>query len=432
MIKIPEALQKKYSVLLTNSAVPPDHYKHFRKWLRYYLDFCQKYQHPYADENSLLLFLKKLKQKNQPDDQRAQAQKAVQLYYSGLDQAKGPQADVAQSNVAEAGRSFDTEQPANPWTDAIESLKNEISVRHYSKKTWKAYSLWAQKLRYFVKEKPPEALSTDDVKEFLTFLAVKKKVSASSQNQAFNALLFFFRHVLKKEFGKIEGVVRAKRKPYIPVVLSRQEIDRVIDKMKDPYDLVVKLLYGCGLRLSECMKLRIHCFNFDHQVLTVHDGKGKKDRTVPLPRVIMDDLKRQVDRVIDLHEQDLKKGYAGVFMPDRLENKYANAPRELVWQWFFPAKELTFVPDTGEYRRYHLHETHVQKAIKRAVKTSKILKRASAHTFRHSFASHLLAANQDIRTIQELLGHSSVRTTMIYTHTIASKTVKEARSPLDL
>jgi integron integrase len=432
MIKIPEGLQKKYSLLMANSAVPPDHYKYFRKWLRYYLDFCQKYQHPYADENSLLLFLKKLKQKNQPDDQRAQAQKAVQLYYSGLDQAKGPQADVAQSNVAEAGRSFDTEQPANPWTDAIESLKNEISVRHYSKKTWKAYSLWAQKLRYFVKEKPPEALSTDDVKEFLTFLAVKKKVSASSQNQAFNALLFFFRHVLKKEFGKIEGVVRAKRKPYIPVVLSRQEIDRVIDKMKDPYDLVVKLLYGCGLRLSECMKLRIHCFNFDHQVLTVHDGKGKKDRTVPLPRVIMDDLQRQIERVIELHEQDLKQGFAGVFMPDRLESKYPYAPKELVWQWFFPAKELTHVPDTGEYRRYHLHETHVQKAIKRAVKTSKILKRASAHTFRHSFASHLLAANQDIRTIQELLGHSSVRTTMIYTHTIASTTVKEARSPLDL
>ncbi len=191
MIKIPEALQKKYSLLLTNSDVPPDLYKNCRKWLRYYLDFCQKYQHPYADENSLLLFLDKLKQKNQPADQRHQAQNAVRLYYNGLDQANGPQADVAQRNVAEAGRSFDTEQPANPWSGAMESLKNEISVRHYSKKTWKAYSLWAQKLRYYVKEKPPDTLSTDDVKEFLTFLAVKKKVSASSQNQAFNALLFF-------------------------------------------------------------------------------------------------------------------------------------------------------------------------------------------------------------------------------------------------
>lgn len=432
MIKIPEALQKKYSLLLTNSDVPPDLYKNYRKWLRYYLDFCQKYQHPYGDKKSSLLFLDELKQKNQPADQRHQARGAVRLYYKGLGQANKQQTGVTPDKIEEAGPSFETNQPTNEWAGAMDSLKNEISVRHYSKKTWKAYSLWAQKLRYFVKVKPPEKLTPEDVKAFLTFLAVKKKVSASSQNQAFNALLFFFRHVLKKEFGKMEGVVRAKRKPYIPVVLSRQEIDLVIEKMKEPYDLVVKLLYGCGLRLSECMKLRIHNFNFDHQVLTVHDGKGKKDRTVPMPRVILDDLGRQIDRVIKLHEQDLKQGYAGVFMPDRLETKYPNAPKELIWQWFFPAKELTFVPDTGEYRRYHLHETHVQKAIKRAVKTSKILKRASAHTFRHSFASHLLAANQDIRSIQELLGHSSVRTTMIYTHTIASTTVKEARSPLDI
>jgi hypothetical protein len=191
MIKIPEALQKKYSVLLTNSDVPPDSYKNFRKWLRYYLDFCQKYQHPYADDTSLELFLEKLKQKNQPADQRAQAQKAVRLYYSGLGQENDPQTGIVQNGVAEACRSFDIEQPTSLWTGAMDSLRNEISVRHYSKKTWKAYSLWAQKLRYYVKEKPPETLSIEDVKEFLTFLAVNKKVSASSQNQAFNALLFF-------------------------------------------------------------------------------------------------------------------------------------------------------------------------------------------------------------------------------------------------
>jgi len=243
--------------------------------------------------------------------------------------------------------------------------------------------------------------------------------------------LFFFRHVLKKEFGKIEGVVRAKRKPYIPVVLSREEIDRILQNLQYPFDLVVKLLYGCGLRLSECLKLRIHNFNFDHHVLTIHDGKGKKDRTVPLPESIRDDLKDQVSRVIALHGTDLKDDYSGVFMPDRIEKKYQNAPRELIWQWFFPARELTFVSETSEYRRYHLHETHVQKAIKRAVRKSKILKRASAHTFRHSFASHLLQANYDIRTIQELLGHSDVRTTMIYTHTVKSRTVKEKKSPLD-
>jgi integron integrase len=288
-----------------------------------------------------------------------------------------------------------------------------------------------QKFQTFTRSKPPEQLSTHDVKEFLTFLAVQRKVSASTQNQAFNALLFFYRHVLRKEFGQIDGVVRAKRKPYIPVVLSREEIDLVIRKLNSPYDLVVKLLYGCGLRLFECLQLRVQCFNFEAGVLTVHDGKGQKDRTVPLPRSILPELRRRLEVLKNLHQKDLEYHYAGVFLIHALEKKYRNAAREFSWQWFFPAKNLTFLPEKGEYRRYHLHETHVQKAIKAAVGKAQISKRATSHTFRHSFASHLLQSNYDIRTIQELLGHSSVKTTMIYTHTIQSTTKKEARSPLD-
>ncbi len=432
MIKIPEALQKKYNLLLMNSDIAPDQYSHCKKWLRYYLDFCQKYTHSYADPNSLLLFIEKLEGKNQTSFQQSQAKKAVELYYSGIERSEvSKESQVSYHGVCEGKNVFDSEVKAAPWDIAVDCVKNEIKLRHYSPKTLKAYTLWAEKLRYFTKDKLPESLTPEDVKAFLTFLAVKKKVSASSQNQAFNALLFFFRHVLKKEFGKIDGVVRAKKKPYIPVVLSRQEIDLILENLKYPYDLVVKLLYGCGLRLSECMKLRIHNFNFDHHVLTIHDGKGKKDRTVPLPESIRDDLQHQINRVICLHETDIKDDYSGVFVPDRLEKKYKNAPKELTWQWFFPAKELTFVSDVNEYRRYHLHETHVQKAIKAAVRKSKILKRASAHTLRHSFASHLLQANYDIRTIQELLGHSDVRTTMIYTHTVQSRTIKESKSPLD-
>jgi len=200
---------------------------------------------------------------------------------------------------------------------------------------------------------------------------------------------------------------------------------------KYPYELVVKLLYGCGLRLSECVNLRVQDINFDAGIVTVHEGKGKKDRTVPLPQTILPELKKHLNFVIDLHQKDLKSGYHGAFLPGSLEKKYKNAPKELVWQWFFPAKTLTHIPETGEYRRYHLHHTHVQKAVKGAVGRAKIAKRASCHTFRHSFASHLLQANYDIRTIQELLGHSDVRTTMIYTHTIKSRTIKEAKSPLD-
>lgn len=275
-------------------------------------------------------------------------------------------------------------------------------------------------------------ISIEDVKEYLTFLVVKRKVSASTQNQAFNALLFLFRHVLGKEFGKVDGVVRAKRKPYIPVVLSRKEVDAILMDLSPPYDLLVKLLYGCGLRLFECLNLRVHCFNFDAGVLTVHDGKGKKDRTVPLPQTIAPDLRTHLESVKDLHQRDLDRDYGGAFLPNALEKKYKNAPKEIVWQWFSPAIQLTYVEKTGEYRRYHLHETHVQKAIRQAVRTTGIAKRVSAHTFRHTFASHLLQANFDIRTIQELLGHSDVRTTMIYNHTVKSITLKEAKSPLDL
>lgn len=270
-----------------------------------------------------------------------------------------------------------------------------------------------------------------DVKAFLTFLAVKRKVSATTQNQAFNSLLFFYRHVLRKEFGKVDGVVRAKRKPYIPVVLSREEIDAVLAHMESPYDLVVKLLYGCGLRLFECLGLRVQCMNFDAGILTVHDGKGQKDRTVPLPQTILPDLRKNLEFLKALHQWDLERGYAGVFLVNALEQKYRNAAKEFIWQWFFPAKHLTLETKTGEYRRYHLHETNVQKAIKQAVSAAQICKRASAHTFRHSFASHLLQRNYDIRTIQELLGHSDVRTTMIYTHTVKSVALKEALSPLD-
>jgi integron integrase len=229
----------------------------------------------------------------------------------------------------------------------------------------------------------------------------------------------------------VDGVVRAKRRSYIPVVLSRSEVDKVVSQLEYPYDLIAKILYGCGLRLFECLKLRVQDLNFDMKIITVHNGKGQKDRTLPMPDSLLTALRDQVANVIRQHEQDIASGYAGTFLPSALVVKYKNAAKELVWQWLFPAKMLTLIPGTQEYRRYHLHETHVQKAIRLAVRKSRITKRASAHTFRHSFASHLLQANYDIRTIQELLGHGDLKTTMIYTHTVQSVTIKQAKSPLD-
>ena len=246
----------------------------------------------------------------------------------------------------------------------------------------------------------------------------------------FNALLFLYRHILKKDFGEHKDIPRAKKSKYIPVVLSRKEIDTVLKHLRHPYGLVVKLLYGCGLRLSECVKLRVKNFNLDAGILTLH-GKGSKDRTVPIPQTIVSELRAQFEAIRKLHDEDIAAGYAGVFLEDQLEKKYPMAVKDFIWQWFFPQQSLTVMEDTKEQRRYHLHETHVQLALYEAVRKAKLTKRVTCHTFRHSFATHLLLANYDIRTIQTLLGHSDVRTTMIYTHCVPSRTVKEAKSPLD-
>ncbi len=459
MRQIPDAISSKFKGLLIKNKIPQRDQYFYLKWLRYYLDFCHKYHLKEYDSQSLPPFINKLEEKRQTAAQEQQAAKAIKIYYGLIhsqhqsaqkepaqkplkqkvvQQAAGSFREPAQAELQPSYRKADSalkeEAPRVSkvnWNTAFRDLANETKVRHYSPKTLKSYSTWVRKLQRYCKDKDPQLLTTGDVKEFLTYLAVKQKVSASSQNQAFHALLFFFRHVLNREFGTVDGVVRAKRRPYIPVVLSREEIDLIIENLKYPYDLVVKLLYGCGLRLFECLNLRINSFNFDFTILTVHDGKGKKDRTVPLPQIIIAELKAHLEKVKALHDRDLDEGYAGAFLFDSLEKKYKNAAKEFIWQWSFPAKTLTFVPGPNEYRRYHLHERHVQKAIKHAVNKAKIWKRATAHTFRHSFASHLLQANYDIRTIQELLGHTDVRTTMIYTHTLKSQTIKEAKSPLD-
>jgi integron integrase len=250
-----------------------------------------------------------------------------------------------------------------------------------------------------------------------------------ASNQAFNALLFLFRYVLKKNFGDQRNVPRAKKSKYIPVVLSRQEIDAIISHLEYPFDIVVSLLFGCGLRLFGCLSLRVQNFNFDEGILTVH-GKGDKDRTVPLPQRLIPRLKIQLEAVSKLHDKDLAAGYTGVFLVDSLEKKYPAAAKDFIWQWFFPQKELTPIPGTKERRRYHLHESQVQEALKKAARIAKLTKRVKSHTFRHSFATHLLQANYDIRTIQTMLGHSDVRTTMIYTHCIPSKTAKEAKKSI--
>ena len=463
MLRVSNEIAQLFESQLVHDKIPTNQWLYFHKWLRYYLDFCAKYSLQANDTRHYVAFNDKLRSKGQTDDQCRQARRAMAIYYRSvgvIQQATANKPAHPESvnpvlgspkHCLPISASKLPNRPELPekaekterndlqglkitgasWEDIYLRLESAIKVRHYSVKTWQAYRHWFTAFQTFSKSKDTRLLTMDDVKGFLSFLAVEKQVAASSQNQAFNALLFLFKNILEKEFGKVEGVVRAKRRSYIPVVLSRAEVSQVIHQLEYPYDLIAKLLYGCGLRLFECLKLRIQDLNFDMKIITIHNGKGQKDRTLPMPDKLVAALYDQVKIVVQQYEQDLAADYAGTFLPTALGDKYKNAAKELVWQWLFPAKMLTLVSSTNEYRRYHLHETHVQKAIKLAVRKSRITKRASAHTFRHSFASHLLQANYDIRTIQELLGHGDLKTTMIYTHTVQSVTIKQARSPLD-
>jgi len=418
MLAIPEDIDLKYSALLKQRQEPESSWRNFKKWLRFYLDFCHKYKHEPNSKQSQHAFNNKLIEKQQSHELRSEAWQAVNLYFHLLHDQAQPLQIVPQPVKADS------------WDEVYEKLKNAVAVRHYSPRTLTSYRGWVRKLQAFVQNRSPEEIGMPDVEAFLTGLATRQHVSASTQNQAFNALLFLFRHVLHQEFQP-EGVVRAKYKRRIPVVLSREEVDAVLGKLRHPYNLIASLLYGCGLRLSEGIKLRVQDIDFDARRIIVHDGKGGKDRGLPLPESLVEPLREQLERVKRLHTLDLEAGYAGVILPGALSSKYRGAAKDYCWQWLFPAKTLTLIPEAGENRRYHIHDSHVQKAIKSAVRRAQIPKRATAHTLRHSFASHLLAANYDIRTIQELLGHANLKTTMIYTHTVQSQTMKEAKSPLD-
>lgn len=432
---------------LRGARIPESDWADRRKWVRFYLDFCAKHGFLPRSISSLEPFLDKLMSKGQDVSQCHAAEATVRLLLGVPDVGKVPEKNSFSEEMG--GRLAEKEGILSEvktvgeeasmrgakgvsWQAEFEGLTAAIRMRNYSPTTLRTYRHWVAKFQASVGSKATASLGTEDVRVFLTELAVRHGVAASTQNQAFNALLFFYRHVLGREFGQMDGVVRAKRRRYIPVVLSRGEVDGLLAAMEPEFRLPVVLMYGCGLRLFECIGLRLHNFNLDEELLTIHDGKGQKDRTVPLPGRAMREVRVQIARVEDLHKRDLELGYAGVFLPTQLEGKYRNAARDLRWQWFFPAAKLTKVAATGEMRRYHLHGSQVQAAVKKAAEKARILKRVSPHTLRHTFASHLLMAGYDLPTIQKLLGHGDIKTTMIYVQTVPSRTVKEARSPLDL
>ena len=313
----------------------------------------------------------------------------------------------------------------------LDQVRNTIRMRHYSLRTEESYIGWIKRYIFFHNKRHPKDMGEKEINEFLTNLAVNQKVAASTQNQAFNALLFLYREILKQEFGDLGEVVRAKKPRRLPVVLSMDEIRAIINLLDGSKWLMAQLMYGSGLRVMECVRLRVKDIDFAYRQIVVREGKGGKDRITMLPAIVIDHLKRHLEKVKALHELDLKAGFGSVFLPNALERKYKHADRSWGWQYVFPSSKRSIDPRSGAERRHHVHESVIQRAVKDAIRKAGLTKGGNCHAFRHSFATHLLEAGYDIRTVQELLGHKDVSTTMIYTH-VLNRGGKAVTSPGDM
>lgn len=325
---------------------------------------------------------------------------------------------------------FPTNDVEGRFPDALPRLVAEIRQLGYSIRTERSYEQWVLRFLAYQKNDSLDQLSGADVKAFLDHLVVECNVAASTQNQALNALVFFFRHVLGSELGELGEFARSKRPKRLPTVLSQQEVSALLSDLDGIHYLMAALLYGTGMRLMECIRLRVQDIDFPYQQIHVRNAKGKKDRVVPLPRKLAEPLREQLAAAKELHQADLALGFGEVFMPDALGRKFPKAARDWTWQYVFPSGRLSIDPRSNKQRRHHIDESSLQKMIKRAARNVGITKRVSSHTLRHSFATHLLENGYDIRTVQELLGHADVSTTMIYTH-VLNKPGVAVCSPLD-
>lgn len=312
----------------------------------------------------------------------------------------------------------------------LDQVRDAIRLKHYSIRTEQTYVDWIKRFILFHGKRHPREMAEAEVSQFLTHLARDGHVAASTQNQALSALLFLYKEVLKQEIGWLQGVERAKRPSRLPVVLTRDEIHKVFTHLHGDHRLMAGLLYGSGLRLMECVRLRVKDVDFGYLRIIVRDGKGGKDRITMLPVNLAKSLERHMQKTKAQHEQDLEEGSGEVFLPNALARKYPNAAREWIWQYVFPSTRLSTDPRSGGRRRHHVEESSLQSAVKTAVRASGIQKPATCHTLRHSFATHLLENGYDIRTVQELLGHKDVSTTMIYTHVLNRPGIG-VKSPLD-
>ncbi|MGV1100083.1 integron integrase [Thiovibrio sp. JS02] len=391
---------------------------YFLRWVANYLTFCEKSASEPSNEGKVQDFLQFMG-KSKEEWQVKQAREAIRLFLFHLSRT-GPEINGAAVSSSTAS-----------WQETASLMREALRLRHRSLRTEKSYLQWLRAFQGFLAGKSPSEIDSSDVKRFLSHIAVEKTVSASTQNQAFSALLFLFRHVFDRDLAEISETVRASSRRRLPVVLSRQEIQRLFAQMQGAYLLMAKLIYGCGLRLQECANLRTKDLDFERGTLTVRAGKGDKDRVTVLPESLKKELLSHLDGVRLVFDQDFRNGKAeGVALPDALERKYPNAGREWAWFWVFPAPARSDDPRSGKHRRHHIHVSNLQRAFKEAARRAEVDRNASVHSLRHSFATHLLEKGYDIRTIQNLLGHSNLQTTMIYTH-VAGKNLLGVASPLD-
>jgi integron integrase len=315
-------------------------------------------------------------------------------------------------------------------TKLLDQMRDVLRLKHLSLRTEKAYISWVKRFILFHEKRHPKDMGASEIRDFLSYLATHDHVAASTQNSAFSALLFLYRYVLHQPSPQLEGIERAKRPHRVPTVLTRQEVQMVLSTLSGMPFLMASLLYGAGLRLMEGVRLRVKDLDFAYHQITVRDGKGAQDRVTMLPCSLVEPLQRHLAKVKLLHEEDLLAGYGEVYLPYAFARKDANAGKSWSWQYVFPAVKRSLDPRSGIERRHHVSETVLQKAVKEAIRRAGIQKRGSCHTLRHSFATHLLEDGYDIRTVQELLGHKDVSTTMVYTH-VLQRGGKAVRSPLD-
>jgi integron integrase len=402
-------------VLSADKSLNSKHVPHYIRWVRDCYSFFRLPPTERLSPEQIHLFLSNLERSREPW-QVKQAEQALRSFDYFLSRTLPSTTPVMPDHDA--------------WASVLDQTRDVLRVKQLAMNTEKTYLGWLRQFQAYLGAKPPRELTFDDMRRYLSHLAVERNVAAATQNQALNAILFMYRHVLDIDTGEAIDAVRAEKRRRLPVVLTKGEVQRVFDAMHGTLRLMAMLTYGCGLRLSECLYLRVKDLDLERGMLIVRSGKGDKDRRTVLPESLQGELVGHLTVVRALFDADREQNLNGVFLPKALERKYPNAGKEWGWFWVFPSRGVSTDPRSGIVRRHCQHPTLFQRAFREATQTASIAKRVTVHALRHSFATHLLESGTDIRTIQDLLGHADLRTTMIYTH-VASKNPLGVRSPLD-